>query len=170
MNYISDIQVNEIFTIGHSTRKIDDFISLLKNYHINTLIDVRTVPYSRFNPQYRQVNLIRSLKDAGINYLFLGVELGGKPKNSSLYENGKPNYTAIKQTPGFAIGMEKVLKLVEQNIKVTLMCSEGDQNHCHRKHLISDELVKFGIIVLHINKSGGIEQQVKVNDCSLFID
>lgn len=73
-------QYIKIKTIGHGSRKIEDFITLLLQNQIETLIDVRTIPYSRFHTQFRQLNLKSSLEKAGINYIFLGNELGGRPK------------------------------------------------------------------------------------------
>jgi uncharacterized protein (DUF488 family) len=163
-----EIQTNNIFTIGHGTRSIEVFIVLLKAYKIETVIDVRSIPYSRFNPQYRQSNLILSLKEAGINYLFLGDELGGRPKDRSLYLNDKPNYLVMKDTEIFKAGIQRVLKLVKDGIKVTLMCSESDPNECHRKHLIEGELTNHSISVLHINKVGELEKHISYKDLRFF--
>jgi len=157
MKQEAEIQTNSIFTIGHGTRNIELFISLLKAYKIETVIDVRSIPYSRFNPQYRQSNLIASLKDNYINYLFLGDELGGRPKDKTLYLNDKPNYAAMKNTEGFKAGIQKLLTCAENEIKVTLMCSESDPNDCHRKYLIADELFNQDAKVIHIDKTGKLE-------------
>ena len=164
----TEIQRNNIFTIGHGTRDIELFISLLERYKIETVIDVRSIPYSRFNPQYRQLNLREHLKEAGINYLFLGDELGGRPKDKSLYLNDKPNYLAIKNTEGFKTGIEHVLRLANQGIKVTLMCSESDQNECHRKHLIAEEFAKYSVDIIHINKVGEKEKHTSIKMLTLF--
>src|SRR3569833_1826675 len=103
-----------IYTIGHGNRKIDDFIYLLKKYEIELLVDVRTYPYSRFHTQFRQAVLDSSLDAADINYLFLGEELGGRPKDPALHINGRVNYTAVKQTPLFRSGIEQVENLAKQ--------------------------------------------------------
>lgn len=146
-----------LFTIGHGTRSFDCFLLLLKKYDIKVVIDVRTFPYSRFQPQYRRTQLTSSLKLAGIDYLFLGEELGGRPKAPDLYIEGKLDLNAVKQTPLFRSGMVKVIPLATK-VKVTLMCSESNPDDCHRKHLIANELVKKGFFVWHINKGGELEQ------------
>jgi uncharacterized protein (DUF488 family) len=162
MKQASDKQ-SVIYTIGHGNREIEALINLLNQNSITVLIDVRSLPYSRFHPQFRQSNLKHSLESVGITYLWFGKELGGRPADPSLYHNGKANYRAIKETEIFKVGIQRVLQLVKENIKVTLICSESNPNDCHRKHLIANELVAFGITVLHINKVGVIEQHVNIN-------
>jgi uncharacterized protein (DUF488 family) len=156
----------EVFTIGHGRRTIEEFTSLLSRNEISILIDVRSYPYSRFNSQFRQSNLQISLNNAGITYLWLGKQLGGRPENPNLYNNGKLDYVAIKNTIIFKSGIQQVLRFAHENIKVTLMCSESDPNDCHRKHLLANELSSGGVTVLHINKVGNIEQHI--NSQSLF--
>ena len=154
MNQVTEKQ---IFTIGHGNRNIEKFISLINQYQIEVVVDVRTLPYSRFHSQFRQANLKASLENARIKYVFLGNELGGRPTNPELYEQGELSYSRIKETELYKSGIQKVLDLVNQNIKVTLMCSESNPNECHRKHLIEDDLIKLGIKVFHIDKVGSIE-------------
>jgi len=163
-----DLQHFKIYTIGHGNRQVDELIHLLQQNNIGMVIDVRSLPYSRFHPQFKQINLRNSLEGAGITYLWLGKELGGKPADPNLYRNGKVDYRAMKETELFKQGIQQLLKLAGGNVKVTLICSERDQNECHRKHLIAEELVKFGVTVLHINKAGTIEQHVNIDDYSLF--
>lgn len=163
-----DNERHTIYTIGHGNRKTDDFIYLLKKYEIELLVDVRTYPYSRFHTQFRQAALESSLDVANINYLFLGEELGGRPKDPALYTNGRVNHAAVKQTPLFRLGIEQVEKLARQNIRLALMCSEADQNHCHRKHMLSGEFVRDGFMVIHINKSGSLESEAMDETMDLF--
>lgn len=129
---------------------------------------MRTYPYSRFHTQFRQGALESSLDAANINYLFLGNELGGRPKDPALYINGRLNYDAVKQTALFHSGIKQVENLAKQGVRLTLMCSEADQNHCHRKHMLTDEFVKDGFIVMHINKSGSLEAEAKDETLGLF--
>ncbi len=148
---------NKIFTIGHGNRGIDIFLNLLVENDIQLLIDVRTTPYSRFHPQFRQSNLKVNLEHSEIAYLWLGNELGGRPKDPALYFNSEVNYSAIKETELFKSGIQEVLTLAATGIKVTLMCSESDPNECHRKHLIADELINKGFQIIHIDKIGKLE-------------
>lgn len=156
MNQATDQQ---IFTIGHGARKIEDFITIINQFRIETVVDVRTIPNSRFHPQFRQANLRLSLETAGINYIFLGHELGGRPSDPALYIEGKVSYGRIKETDVYQFGIQQVVDLVKRNIKVTLMCSESNPNECHRKHLIEEDLINAGIKVLHIEKTGSIENR-----------
>lgn len=157
MKQVSDIQQFKLYTIGHGTRSESIFLNLLNQYKIELLVDVRTFPYSRYNPQFRRIQLEEILKTSGIGYLFMGDSLGGRPDNAELYKNGKLDYLAIKQTSLFKEGIEHVADLVNKNIQVTLMCSESNPNDCHRKHLLSNEFFRKGIRVCHIDKTGDIE-------------
>jgi uncharacterized protein (DUF488 family) len=148
-----------IYTIGHGNRNIEYFLSLLKKYEIDLVVDVRTYPYSRFHTQFRQAALENSLKNENIQYLFLGEELGGRPKNPEMYANGKVNYAAVKQTELFRSGIEKVKELAYEGIRLALMCSESDHNHCHRKHMLTGEFISDEFKVIHINKQGDLEEE-----------
>lgn len=157
-----------VFTIGHGKREIDDFINLLMDNHIELVVDVRSFPYSRFSPQYRKRQLEEYLENRDVKYLFLGEELGGRPANPELYNNGKLDYPTIKKTALFKKGITKVTDLVKKNLKVALMCSESNPNDCHRKHLLSDEFIKQGITVWHIGKNGNLEKHSHNISLGLF--
>ena len=76
-----------IFTIGHSTHPIDEFLALLAQHDIRCLVDVRTQPYSRWNPQFNRELLAAALEDAGVRYVDMGRSLGGRPDQADLYDN-----------------------------------------------------------------------------------
>lgn len=160
----------QIYTIGHGNRKIDTFLDLLLKNGIKTLADVRSIPYSRYHPQYRRENLKKSLNDAGINYHFLGDKLGGRPSESHFYVDGKVCYNFIRASLAFKAGIKELFELMTKGDKVTLMCSESDQNQCHRKHLISHEIIKNKIIVNHINKLGELEFDKTTSKYEPFTD
>jgi uncharacterized protein (DUF488 family) len=157
----------QIFTIGHGSRKKDIFINLLNKFQIQILIDVRSVPYSRYHPQFRQNQLQSDLQSFGIEYLFLGNELGGRPENPDLYNSGEIDYHLVRKTTPYQQGIEQVVDIVKKGIKVTLMCSESNPNECHRKHLLSEDFAKRGIKIMHIDKVGEIET---IKQTSLFIE
>lgn len=161
-----DNQIFEIYSIGHGNRSMDDFLLLLHNSNIDIVADVRTIPYSRFHPQFRQLNLKNSLIKGGIEYLHL-IVLGGRPVNIALYTNGKLDYQLVKAEVEFQNEIVRVMDLVKSGIKVALMCSESDPNDCHRKHLLANEFARQGINVWHINKTGDLEKHQKANP-SLF--
>src|ERR1043165_3548911 len=121
-----------IYSIGHGTRKIDDFIKVLKDFGIQYLVDVRSRPYSRFNPQFNQDNLKHSLAKNGITYFFMGDTLGGRPTDPTCYDvTGKIDYEKVKTKEFFKTGMERLKKAYEKEIPVAIMCSESKPGECH---------------------------------------
>ncbi|MDA8154903.1 MAG: DUF488 domain-containing protein [Actinomycetota bacterium] len=142
-----------IYTIGHSTRLLEDFIWILKKYGITTVADVRTVPRSAFNPQFNIDSLPASLKAAGIGYEHIRG-LGGlrHPKKDSP-NTGWQNYSFrgfadYMLTADFHENLEKLIALGREG-KVAVMCAEAVPFRCHRS-LIADALVVRGIKVMHI--------------------
>lgn len=144
----------EIFTIGHSTLPLEDFVALLKTHGIEIVADVRTVPKSRYNPQFNQDNLARELPHAGIRYVHL-KDLGGLRKARSDSQNlGWKNpifrgYADYMQTAAFDAALDELIKLGAQS-RTAIMCAEGDPAHCHR-NLAADALTARGVTVLHIS-------------------
>jgi uncharacterized protein (DUF488 family) len=142
-----------IYTIGHSTRPEKDFIDLLKKHSIRTLVDVRTVPRSRWNPQFNTTSMHKSLPAAGIEYLH-EPQLGGlrEPSSNSIntaWKNpGFRGYADYMQTRQFEIALLRVIELSEKRL-LALMCAEADYTKCHRQ-LLSDALTVRGIEVVHI--------------------
>jgi uncharacterized protein (DUF488 family) len=142
-----------VFTIGHSTRSIDEFIALLKAYGIAMVVDVRTVPRSRHNPQFNKETLPDSLKTQGTKYVHL-PELGGlrRPKPDSVnlaWENKSfRGYADYMQTKEFAENLLKLVALIQENC-LALMCAEAVPWRCHRS-LLADALVARNIKVTHI--------------------
>lgn len=142
-----------IYTIGHSTRLLEDFIWILKKYGITMVVDVRTVPRSAFNPQFNIDSLPESLKAAGIGYEHMRG-LGGlrHPKKDSP-NVGWQNYSFrgfadYMLTEEFHENLEKLIALGGEG-KIAVMCAEAVPFRCHRS-LIADALVVRGIHVMHI--------------------
>ena len=90
-----------VLTIGHSRHPLEAFVALLRRYEVAKVIDVRSTPYSRFNPQFNRESLARNLTACGIEYSFLGVELGGRSDDPSCYENGRIRYDRVAATRRF---------------------------------------------------------------------
>jgi uncharacterized protein (DUF488 family) len=142
-----------IWTVGHSTRPIGEFTDLLRAHEICLLVDVRTIPRSRYNPQFNTDTLAQSLRDAGLQYRHL-MELGGlrKPKNDSL-NNGWRNasfrgYADYMQTEEFQRALEELMAY-GTDMKTAIMCAEAVPWRCHRS-LIADALVSRGWEVQHV--------------------
>ena len=152
-----------IYTIGHGTRKIEDFIQLLKNFEIKYLIDARSRPYSRFNPQYNQEALKNSLEKEGITYVFMGDTLGGRPTDTTCYDSkGKIDYEQVKTKDFFIKGIERLKTAYDKNLPISLMCSESKPGECHRSKLIGIVLSENDIPVQHIDEKGKLKTQVEV--------
>ena len=152
-----DSHPGELWSIGHSNHPIERFLALLRQHAIATLADVRTAPYSRYSPQFNRDELALSLRDAGIAYVFLGRELGGKPEDSALRgPDGLPDYDAIEATPLYQDGLARLTSLARDR-RVAFMCSEGDPAHCHREKLVARGLRRHGWAVHHILPDGAIQ-------------
>src|SRR5690242_9735719 len=128
-----------VYTIGHSTHAIEKFIALLKSSQIEAVSDVRSWPHSRMNPQFNRETLKRSLREAGIKYVFLGKELGARSEDRGCYRNGQVQYDLLANTELFKQGIERV-KEGAQKYRVVLMCAEKDPLDCHRTILVARKL------------------------------
>lgn len=145
-----------VYTIGHSNHAIEKFIAFLKMHEITALCDVRSQPYSRFNPQFRREALENALGDAGTAYVFLGKELGGWSDDESCYRNGQVQYDALARTDFFKQGIERI-KQGMALYRIALMCAEKEPLDCHRTILIARALSEEEIPVRHILADGQIE-------------
>jgi len=145
--------VRPVFTIGHSTRSIEEFVQLLEAHGIERLIDIRTVPRSRTNPQFNRDTLPASLKNAGIEYLHM-PELGGlrhaRPDspNTAWRNDSFRGYADYMQTPEFAEAIERLMEIGARK-QVAIMCAEAVPWRCHRS-LVADALTARGISVQDI--------------------
>jgi uncharacterized protein (DUF488 family) len=146
-----------IYTIGHSKHLIERFVALLQQHGIDALADVRSTPYSRFNPQFNREKLQASLAAAGIRYVFLGEELGARSKDASCYdEEGRVSYAKLARTAPFRAGIERLLTGLQQH-RIAIMCAEREPLDCHRTILVSRELERGGVPVTHILQDGSLE-------------
>jgi uncharacterized protein (DUF488 family) len=147
---------NIIFTIGHSNHTLEKFVELLRQHEVTTVVDVRSAPYSKWQPQFSKESLTDALKKLGIDYLFFGKELGARSDDPSCYENGKVQYRRLAKTYLFRQGLERVLIECETR-RMVLMCAEKDPLDCHRTLLVARELASAGVQVLHIHPDGHLE-------------
>lgn len=148
-----------IYTIGHGCRKIEDFLVLLQRYRIKYLVDIRSRPYSRFNPQFNQHSLKSVLEENSITYVFMGDTLGGRPADVSCYNNhGKVDYDVVKQKDFFIKGINRLRTASDKDICIALMCSESKPQDCHRSRLVGNALVAGGVTLAHIDETGIIKE------------
>jgi uncharacterized protein (DUF488 family) len=135
---------------------MERFIKLLASYHVTAVADVRSHPYSRFNPQFNRANLNARLKTGGISYVFLGCELGARPEDRSCYINGTVQYDRLAQTALFQEGLRRIADGLRK-YRIVLLCAEKDPLMCHRTILICRHLVTQGISGQHILEDGRLE-------------
>jgi len=158
---------HKIYTIGYGNRKVEDFANILKNFDIQYLIDVRSKPYSKFNPDFNQNELKFFLKEKGITYGFLGDTLGGRPDCPCCYDKeGKVDYDTVKEQEFFKNGLARLEIAYQKQFKIVLMCSESKPEECHRTKLIGEELAKNEIEITHIDENGNLKSQ---NDVMLIL-
>lgn len=152
------------FTIGHSTRTIDEFVDLLRESHVDFVADVRSIPRSRTNPQFNQEIFSGELANRQIGYQHI-AELGGLrgktrgiPSGENAYwrVRGFRNYADYALTPPFAAGFAQLQELGEQH-HCAIMCAEAVWWRCHRR-IITDYLLAAGEHVMHILGAGHVDE------------
>ena len=138
-----------IYTIGHSNREASELIQILHHYQTQLVADVRSEPYSKYSPQFNKETIKQVLINSGIKYLFLGKELGARPKDQNCYINGKVSFEKLRASDIFKQGVSRLLAEAKKN-NIVLMCSEKEPINCHRSILISRVLEQEGVEVKHI--------------------
>jgi uncharacterized protein (DUF488 family) len=164
--------VATLYTIGHSTRTIEELIAALQAHDIKTLVDIRAYPMSRRLPHFNRENLEKSLGDAGIRYSWM-KELGGMRKKSleespnvALRNASFRNYADYMLTPEFERAISEVIRLGEES-HTAYMCAERVYFKCHRM-LVSDWLVVHGHEVLHIDDAKPPKPHKPMTDARLI--
>lgn len=164
------------YTIGHSNHTSEDFFQLLKKYNIDTLVDVRSTPFSQYQPQFNKSQLIEditaqnaktTIKGEGftkatdlapsqkIEYIYMGDKLGGRYEDRTLFfKNGVVDYNKVRNTTKFQQGLEDLFKLILMGKSVAIMCTEKDPLDCHRFLLVSHSLAQKKVEIDHILASG----------------
>ena len=152
---MSDPQ-RRVLTIGHSTHTFEEFLGLLRQHNVTAVADVRSAPYSRFNPQFNRDALASALHAEGIQYVYLGRELGGRSGDPRCYKNGRIRYERVRKTKPFRIGLLRVVDGAARH-RIALMCVEKEPLDCHRTLMVSPALDEKGVEVAHIHASGNVE-------------
>jgi uncharacterized protein (DUF488 family) len=151
--------MNQIFTIGHSNYEFDEFLSILNIYNINAIVDIRSVPYSRYNPQYNQDSIKKLLKSQNIHYIYLGNCLGARYDDESLlFDDGQVDFEKVSKTKEFRNGIDRLIDGIKKGFTISLMCSEKEAFDCHRFCLVSKYLKSINIDVNHIYQDKLVSQ------------
>ena len=146
-----------VFTVGHSNFDWSTFQRLLDQAEVGVILDVRSNPASRL-PHFNRAALKERLNAAGVGYVFLGIELGGRPRNGDV-----PDYEKMAASPLFAEGIARVEEMAART-RPALMCSEHEPLICHRCLLVGHRLAERGVSVAHILRDGSIEPNEVTED------
>lgn len=146
-----EIAVTRIFTIGHSRFTAEHFTSLLRTHAIERLVDVRSQPASRFSPQFGKARLQALLAGEGIDYVWLGNELGGRLPEGV-------DYARRMKAPDFRAGIDRLVELGADR-RTVILCAEEDPAKCHRRLLVTPPLLERVVEVVHIRKDARLEDE-----------
>jgi len=156
-----------VYTVGHGNAPIEEILRLLAALQIGRLVDVRSVPFSRWTPQFNRDALEQTLAEGEPRYVFAGDYLGGRPTDPTCYLAGVlpegeadylslVDYAEVARRPWYQRGLARLIELAAER-PTAIMCSEEDPLRCHRHHLIAQSLLERGIDVRHIRRGGELE-------------
>lgn len=154
--------MKDIYTIGYSCYKIDDFIKILKKYNINSLIDVRSNPSSKFFVDYNKENLEYVLNKHNIIYRNYKAEFGARQKDIKYYTDGYLDFDKFTKSKVFLEGIRKIEAGIKLNYTFVFMCAEKDPSTCHRNIMVAKEFYKLGYNVKNILEDGSYEIQKSI--------
>ena len=144
-----------LYSIGHGNKSMEEFIRELNQFDIKFLIDIRSIPYSKYYPWFNAEGLRKVIKETNkIKYGYMGDSIGGlPPKECQCYTNGKVDYNKLAGMDFFKQGLLRLVNANQKKLKTGIMCSESDPSQCHRTKLIGVELKKMGIELQHIYRT-----------------
>lgn len=146
--------MHELFTIGHSNHTLRRFLELLALHDIELVCDVRSTPYSRFNPQFNREPLRAALEAAGVGYVYLGESLGGKPREPGYPPDDAARFAVIAAGDRFRAGLDRLVRESRAR-RTAVMCAERDPARCHRGLLICPTLPEE-VTIRHILADGSL--------------
>ena len=147
----------KVFTIGHSNHLFSTFLELIQKHDINLVADVRTNPYSKHSPHFNKKPLQKSLEESLIKYVYLGKNMGGKPRDKKFYHNHELIYHRLEKDEKYQEALNELIKLTEKN-QIVIMCSEEDPKACQQHNLIVQSLLKKGFEISHIRGHGDTDK------------
>ena len=143
----------KLYTIGHGTVNVSDFIATIRKYDINAIVDVRSIPYSKYVNAYNRENIEYTLKENKISYIYMGDLLGARYNNSVFFnEDRRVIFKKVQKTANFNKGIERIINGINKGFTISLMCSEEDAFVCHRFGLIS-VYIRDKVNIIHIGTS-----------------
>jgi uncharacterized protein (DUF488 family) len=151
----------QVFTIGHGGQTWAGVAATLKSANVQFLIDVRSVPYSKFQPDFTRMRL-EHLARGTAKYVFMGDLLGGRPDDVDCYTEGHVDYVKTQAKDFFKRGIARLLNAYTQGLNVCLLCSEAQPSQCHRTKLIGVALASHGVKIAHLLPTGVSRSQEAV--------
>lgn len=147
--------MEQLYTIGHSHHTIAKFLELLNMYKVDYLMDVRSVPYSRYAEQFNREALQKAMSNTPIKYVFMGNCFGARQQNPDLYnEAGYMDFEKVRSYQPFVMRVENLILGLKKGHNIALMCTEKHPIDCHRAILIARAFELKGIYVKHILEDG----------------
>ena len=155
-----------LYTIGHSNHTEEEFVTLLRTHDIEVLVDVRSQPYSRYATHFSAESIRHVVEEAGVQYLFLGKELGGRPDGDEYYdEDGHVLYRRVAASALFLEGIGRLQQGIVDD-RLSVMCSEEDPAICHRHLLIGRVMAQRGFEICHIRGDGRLQSVEELQPAS----
>lgn len=141
----------EIYTIGHSNYAVEKLIHMLKHYNINCVVDIRGIPYSKYNIQYNKETIAETLKEEGFLYIYMAKEFAANRENKRSYnKEGYSDFEKVIIEIEFLNGIERLKKGCEKGYRIALLGAMQDPIRCHRSILVGRALSNEGFNVKHI--------------------
>ena len=141
----------DIYTIGHSNYPVEKLIDMLKHYNIDTVVDIRGTPYSKYNVQYNKETIAHTLTEAGFIYIYMAKELAAKRENKVSYnKEGYSDFEKVVKEKDFLNGIDRLKVGCEKGYKIALLGAMQDPIRCHRSILVGRALREHGFNVKHI--------------------
>lgn len=157
--------VNTVYSIGYGVRTQEGFINTLQMLGVDTVIDIRSIPDSRYAPQFNEDVIYDALSEKGIGYFSGGGRLGGRPSDISLYDQtGRVDWEAFRSSPAYREGIGSIERLAGEGHVVAVVCSEGDPLLCHRFGTVTRDLSADGMDVRHVLSNGEVVSQELMED------
>lgn len=156
--------MKEIFTIGYTAFQLEDFFGILKRYNINSVIDVRSSPFSKFHSEYNTDQLSLELKKRGFAYRNYKNEFGARQSERKYYPHGYLDFSLFTKSEAFRSGMKKIMNASEMGYRFVLMCAEKNPITCHRVIMVAREFYKEGYTVKNLLANGEFYTQEDIEN------
>ncbi len=153
----------QLYTIGHSTYPVEFFIERLKKNNVQFVIDVRSLPYSKYAPQYNSNSLKEVLKKQEVEYFHMGKAFGARQEDMKYYPNGYLDFELFRSTDIFIKGMKNV-EIGLEKYNIALMCTEKNPIDCHRAIMVGRGFELDGVDIKHILYDGSVMSQSEFNN------